>query len=24
LLDSLPHIKAILEGFNIPVIEYDG
>ena len=24
LLDSLPHIKAIIEGFNIPVIEYDG
>ena len=21
LLDSLPHIKAIIEGFNIPVIE---
>jgi len=20
----LPHIKAIIEGFNIPVIEYDG
>jgi len=24
LLDSLPHIKAIIEGFNIPVIEYEG
>jgi len=24
LLSSLPHIKAIIEGFNIPVIEYDG
>ena len=24
LLDSLPHIKAIIEGFNIPVIEFDG
>jgi len=24
LLDSLPHIKSIIEGFNIPVIEYDG
>jgi len=24
LLASLPHIKAIIEGFNIPVIEYDG
>ena len=24
LLDSLPHIKAIIEAFNIPVIEYDG
>jgi DNA polymerase I len=24
LLVSLPHIKAIIEGFNIPVIEYDG
>ena len=24
LIDSLPHIKAIIEGFNIPVIEYDG
>ena len=24
LLDSLPHIKAIIEGFNIPVSDYDG
>jgi len=24
LLDSLPHIKAIIEGFNIPVVECDG
>lgn len=24
LLSSLPHIKAIIEGFNIPVVEYDG
>ncbi|MEY4278483.1 MAG: hypothetical protein RL377_487, partial [Bacteroidota bacterium] len=24
LLNSLPHIKAIIEGFNIPVVECDG
>jgi len=24
LIDSLPHIKAIIKGFNIPVIEFDG
>jgi DNA polymerase-1 len=24
LLSSLPHIKAIIEGFNIPVVECDG